>query len=347
MSNHSTHTPVENIEKLLIEAFSDRPLAIILPIHLKLAGDYATAAALAQVFYWHKTMKRAFYKTDADWCEELQYTPAQWETVKAKLKKLPFLSIVPKGIPAKTVYDVDYQKVGAEIANYTPKKSNKANKTSFKPTNDTSLGTLPETGLGTLPETGLGTLPETGLGTLPETGLGTLPETNTETTQRLLRNNNNEVVVDKDLSEKEQTQVKNDDVVIKLFSTREQPTAKKLIAELTTETQTEVLDYLAHKIETNQIKSSKTGYLKIIVDSVKAGTFTPITPKAKPMTEADRIAKDKQAQQQRQKVTTDNRAQLLKNNLERIKAEMGNKNEIFMNGLSLVTRGELEKLNLL
>ena len=323
MSNHSTHTPVENIEKLLIEAFSDRPLAIILPIHLKLAGDYATAAALAQVFYWHKTMKRAFYKTDADWCEELQYTPAQWETVKAKLKKLPFLSIVPKGIPAKTVYDVDYQKVGAEIANYTPKKSNKANKTSFKPTNDTSLGTL------------------------PETGLGTLPETNTETTQRLLRNNNNEVVVDKDLSEKEQTQVKNDDVVIKLFSTREQPTAKKLIAELTTETQTEVLDYLAHKIETNQIKSSKTGYLKIVVDSVKAGTFTPIAPKAKPMTEADRIAKDKQAQQQRQKVTTDNRAQLLKNNLERIKAEMGNKNEIFMNGLSLVTRGELEKLNLL
>jgi hypothetical protein len=101
--------------KTLIQAFNDKPI-VIYPIYLLLTGDYATAAALAQVLYWHKAMGRKFYKTDADFCAELYLTPKQFERVKINLKKLDFLKIKAEGIPAKTFYDVDYELLAAKIS---------------------------------------------------------------------------------------------------------------------------------------------------------------------------------------------------------------------------------------
>jgi hypothetical protein len=292
MSNHSTST---SIEKSLIQAFSDKPIAVILPVHLKLAGDYATAAALAQILYWRKKQDKEFYKkdigvdkdgVDRSWCTELMLTITQWKTVKAKLKQLPFLKIVTKGIPPVTFYDVDYRKLGAAIAEFQPKKSNKANKTSFKATNHAIWRHLP---LYVRRD-----MPPFIQRDLPLNVSRDLPPHNTENTQRLLKDNNNGAVVVEKLIEKEPEKIPvENDIFMKLFSVREQLVAKKLISELSAETQVEVLEYMQHKIDTKQIKSSKTGYLKTVVDSVEAGTFVPLAPKEKKLTVEERIAKEK------------------------------------------------------
>jgi hypothetical protein len=92
----------------IIKAFTGQKPIVIYPIYLDLTGDYATAAALGQVLYWHELMNGKFYKIDADFEKELHLTPKQFRRVKTLLKTLPFLTIKSEGNPAKTYYDVDY-----------------------------------------------------------------------------------------------------------------------------------------------------------------------------------------------------------------------------------------------
>jgi hypothetical protein len=93
----------------VLKAFRSKPI-VIYPIYLDLTGDYATAAALAQVLYWHETMHdNKFWKTDKDFQTELHLTEKQFRRVKTALKNLPFLTIKAEQNPAKTFYDVDYK----------------------------------------------------------------------------------------------------------------------------------------------------------------------------------------------------------------------------------------------
>lgn len=113
----------------VIKAFRQKPI-VIYPIYLTLTGDYATAAALAQVLYWHEVMNGKFYKIDADFERELHLTPKQFKRVKTVLKSLSFLKITLEQVPAKTFYDVDYGALSALIAsmvdrNESPQSSQK------------------------------------------------------------------------------------------------------------------------------------------------------------------------------------------------------------------------------
>jgi hypothetical protein len=100
--------------KNLIQAFNDNPI-VIHRIYLKLTNDYATAAALAQVLYWHKKMGKKFYKIDDDFCDELCLTPKQFKRVKTALKELPFLKLSVEQVPPKSFYDVDYDVLSQQI----------------------------------------------------------------------------------------------------------------------------------------------------------------------------------------------------------------------------------------
>jgi hypothetical protein len=98
----------------VIKAFRQKPI-VIYPVYLDITGDYATAAALGQVLYWHEVMHGKFYKTDSNFEQELHLTPKQFRRVKTELKSLPFLKITVEQIPAKTFYDVDYEILTALI----------------------------------------------------------------------------------------------------------------------------------------------------------------------------------------------------------------------------------------
>ena len=65
---------------------------------------------LSQIYYWRKKMKREFYKTDRDFRIELLMNAREFRTAKESLKKyIPFVSIVYKGTPRKTFYDLDIE----------------------------------------------------------------------------------------------------------------------------------------------------------------------------------------------------------------------------------------------
>jgi hypothetical protein len=103
-----------SVVRSLLKAFNQKPI-VIYPVYIKLTGDYASAAALAQVIYWHEVKGSEFYKDDDEFSKELELTLRQFRRVKAILKTLDFLKIKPKGTPAKTFYDVNYDELGLAI----------------------------------------------------------------------------------------------------------------------------------------------------------------------------------------------------------------------------------------
>jgi len=239
----------------LIQAFNDKPI-VIYPVYLKLTKDYATAAALAQVLYWHKTMKRKFYKTDADFSEELFLTPKQFERVKLKLKTLDFLIITREQIPAKTFYDVDYGRLAELISptENTPEPPSNVGETRY-------------------PQKGETVPPQKGETVPPQKG-----ETNTENTTEITQNNNN--------TEKNVVDVDG-------FSKEEQPAARKVLSVIPVKDRAEVIAVLIAMATTSTI-TNKIGYLKRIVDSVLNETFTPLPKAAKQKTAAERIEQERQ-----------------------------------------------------
>jgi len=106
----------------IIKAFSGQKAIVIYPVYLDITGDYATAAALSQVLYWHNVMNGKFYKIDSDFEQELHLTPKQFRRVKTALKSLPFLKITVETNPAKTFYDVDYSAMTSAIKKLNPQK---------------------------------------------------------------------------------------------------------------------------------------------------------------------------------------------------------------------------------
>lgn len=251
--------------KDLLLSLNDKPI-VIYPAYVRITGDYATAAALAQVLYWHKTMHgRKFYKTDADFSNELILTSKQFERVKSNLKSLDFLTITREQIPAKTFYDVDYDKLAIALCSQ----------------NSSSPPPLP-LAESSYPQKGETVASQTVAASYHQKG-----ETNTENTQRVNQNNNSlTVAVTPELSPVVVVELE------KTFSSEELLAAKKITASLPAQIQLEVLAVLVAALKGKTIKS-KIGYLGGIVSRVQDGTFTPLPAKVKPVSSAERIEKEK------------------------------------------------------
>ena len=214
--------------KNLIQAFNDNPI-VIHRIYLKLTKDYATAAALAQVMYWHKKMGKRFYKTDTDFMDELCLTTEQFKRVKSNLKKISFLTIEVKGIPAKTFYDVNYEAFALEIE-----------KIDLQATNNNRLGEN------------------------PQTGSGENPQTNTENTQRIHRDNNNTVDVDLSIFTKKTEQAAAKKLLSPLDAEIQREVLAVLVVMIKTANITNKVGYLRAIVE-----SVKNGTFTPLPDTIK------------------------------------------------------------------------------
>lgn len=93
------------IKKLLIE-FNQKPIAIY-PVYIDLTGSVTAGLLLSQIMYWYGSVKREFYKTDAELMQETRLTITEFKNAKRIISELPFVHIQRKGIPAKTYYDID------------------------------------------------------------------------------------------------------------------------------------------------------------------------------------------------------------------------------------------------
>lgn len=82
----------------------------------KLTGSTEGAILLAQIIYWQSKMKGEFYKTDKEWRDELSFSRYEFEQAKIKIR--PFISCRLGGMPRKTYYSVDLNKLEASLHTY-------------------------------------------------------------------------------------------------------------------------------------------------------------------------------------------------------------------------------------
>ena len=100
----------------LLREFNQRTIAYQ-PIYRKITGSTTSAILLSQLmFWWAKVKQREFYKTDLELMEETALTLDEYKYAKARLKKMPFMQIERKGVPARTFYVINENALIAEIA---------------------------------------------------------------------------------------------------------------------------------------------------------------------------------------------------------------------------------------
>jgi len=105
-----------NIEKLL-----DRPIAFQRAF-MALGAGASGALFLSQAVYWSSRTgndEKWFYKTIEEWTEETGLSRHEQDGARKKLKAKGILEIVKKGIPCKTYYRVNFEKL-AEVLGLIP-----------------------------------------------------------------------------------------------------------------------------------------------------------------------------------------------------------------------------------
>jgi hypothetical protein len=108
---------------ITLSALNQRPIAYY-PIYKQMMGTTYGGVILSQIMFWTSQYDEV-WKRDSDIIKETQVTQSEMKAAKRALKKLPFLSIVRKGIPAITHYKVDHTRLVEHIVstkNETPNK---------------------------------------------------------------------------------------------------------------------------------------------------------------------------------------------------------------------------------
>lgn len=106
-------------ETLMVIKQLNRRVVAIPPANIGISGSVVAGYLLSQIFYWSETKGfEEFFKTDAEFCDELLIGLYELKGAKKKLKDLGLVSIVRKGIPAKTYYKLDLEVYSKLITSY-------------------------------------------------------------------------------------------------------------------------------------------------------------------------------------------------------------------------------------
>lgn len=101
----------------ILKALNNRPIAYY-PIYRDITGSTVSGILLSQLMYWF-SKKDVFYKTDIDILEETRLTVNELRGAKSKLKKLDFIKIDRRGVPAKTFYTIDWELYESSLVKFT------------------------------------------------------------------------------------------------------------------------------------------------------------------------------------------------------------------------------------
>ena len=111
----------------VIAEMLDRPIAFH-PVLAKISGSVTAGLMLSQAVYWSKVLERTnpdakgwFYKTQAEWTEEVCMSRWEQDGAKKLLGKLPFWKYERRGAPPKSYYRVDLEKLIEAIAEHVEK----------------------------------------------------------------------------------------------------------------------------------------------------------------------------------------------------------------------------------
>lgn len=115
--------------KEILKKLNEKPIAYY-PIYRKVTGSTTGGILLSQLMYWF-SKKDKIFKTDAEIMEETYLTKKELETAKNLIKKLDFITVSREGLPAKTYYEIHWEKMlssfhdlgkldNPKCGNYTP-----------------------------------------------------------------------------------------------------------------------------------------------------------------------------------------------------------------------------------
>ena len=111
--------------KQLFEEFNEKPVAYN-RVYSKITGSITAGLLLSQLVYWSKAMGyNEFYKTDKDFSDELGMSVKEIRGAKNKLKKQELVDVKVKGVPAKSYYTVNIEKIIKIITESKVKTLNK------------------------------------------------------------------------------------------------------------------------------------------------------------------------------------------------------------------------------
>jgi hypothetical protein len=105
-------------QKSAVRALLVRPVAFH-PALARLCGSVTAGLMLSQALYWSERTQDAdgwFYKTAAEWAEEICLTRTEQDTARKKLVELGLIETELRGMPAKVYYHVDLDKVCEAIS---------------------------------------------------------------------------------------------------------------------------------------------------------------------------------------------------------------------------------------
>lgn len=92
----------------LLKALNQKPIAYY-PIYRKIVGSTTGGILLSQLMYWF-SKKEKIFKTDKEIMSETLLTEKELKNAKKLIKELDFISVTREGIPAKTYYEIDWEK---------------------------------------------------------------------------------------------------------------------------------------------------------------------------------------------------------------------------------------------
>lgn len=115
------------------------------PVLNKITGRSTAGYLLSQILHWRATKDGGeFYKTDKEFCEELQMGPAEFRAAKKLLIDGELVRVIKRGIPSTSYYSVNMDRINSLVKNDESLVCNSPTKKSENhPTNSVDTTEIP------------------------------------------------------------------------------------------------------------------------------------------------------------------------------------------------------------
>lgn len=105
--------------KHLLKLLNQRPISYY-KIYADITGSVKSGVLLSQIMYWWSTKQGdEFYKTDKGWQEETGLSVKELRSAKTKIESLGVVTLTRRGVPAKTFYKVNAEKLESVLTSYS------------------------------------------------------------------------------------------------------------------------------------------------------------------------------------------------------------------------------------
>ncbi|MBR8464412.1 hypothetical protein KDD93_07525 [Campylobacter sp. faydin G-24] len=109
----------------LLKALNQAPISYY-PIYAKLTGSVTSAILLSQLIdCFERSGKNKIYKSNDELMAETTLSVDEFKSAKNKIKNLDFIKVTLEGLPAKTYYEINWDRHEQSLINLTKTSKDK------------------------------------------------------------------------------------------------------------------------------------------------------------------------------------------------------------------------------